>query len=256
MNTRAVSIGFPLGLLLLSGPAMRGQKPAEPSAAARTVQSVAAKPAGFPNSGESLNYKLIVPGGATLGEAHLRAAKSGEGWQFDFSLDISVPGFPIADRYRSRADREFCSLELEKETTHGQRRAHERTVFDYQAGRATRTTLIIDGGGHTDIGIGDCAHDGLDYIFYIRRELGLGHGVVPRGEVLFGATYSVRMEFAGVESVNVAGTRRQADHVILDVKGPASDSKIEVFFARDPAHTPLIVKAPLPLGTLSMELVR
>jgi hypothetical protein len=246
-----------LALLLLVTSAKSSQKPADPTAEAKPAQTAAApaKATGFPNTGESLNYALTWPGGATLGEAHLRAGKSDNGWQFDFSLDASVPGFAISDHYRSRANADFCSLQLEKETTHGQRHTHEKTVFDYKEGSATRTTLV-EGGGHTDIDINNCAHDGLDYVFYARRELGLGHGVPQREDVLFGASYSVRMEFAGVQDVTVSGKHRQADHVILYLKGPASDSKLEIFFERDPARTPLIIKAPLPVGTLSMELVR
>jgi hypothetical protein len=105
---------------------------------------------------------------------------------------------------------------------------------------------LVEGGGHTDIDINNCAHDGLDYVFYARRELGAGHGVPQEQDVLFGASYSARMEFAGVQEVTVGGKRRQADHVILYLKGPASDYKLEIFFERDPARTPLIVKAPLP----------
>jgi hypothetical protein len=198
---------------------------------------------------------LNWPGGASLGEAHLRATKGENGWQFDFSLDASIPGFTISDHYHSRANAGFCSLELEKQTTHGQRHTHEKTVFDYKEGSATRTTLV-EGGGHTDIDIDNCAHDGLDYVFYARRELGLGHGVPQEQDVLFGASYSARMQFAGVQDVTVGGKHRQADHVILYLKGPASDYKLDVFFDRDPSRTPLMVKAPLPVGTLSMELVR
>jgi hypothetical protein len=66
----------------------------------------------------------------------------------------------------------------------------------------------------------------------------------------------VRMEFAGVQDVTASGKRRSADHVIIYMKGPASDAKLEIFFERNPARTPLIIKAPLPIGTLSMELVR
>jgi len=271
MSKRAVFLGVLLGLLLLAAGARSWQKPADPpadakaapvaSAAAGTKDATPAKdspppqPTGFPNTGESLNYSLNWPGGASLGEAHLRAGKSDDGWQFDFSLDAAVPGFAVSDHYHSRANADMCSLELEKTSTHGRRRAHEKTVFDYKAGSATRTTLV-EGGGHTDIDINNCAHDGLDYVFYARRELGQGHGVPQRQDVLFGASYSVRMEFAGVQDVTVAGKRRQADHVILYLKGPASDSKLEMFFERNPARTPLIIKAPLPVGTLSMELVR
>jgi len=259
MSKRAVFGDVLLGLLLLAAVARSWQKPADPPIPAKdspsAKDSTPPKPTGFPHTGESLNYSLNWPGGASLGEAHLSASKSDKGWQFDFSLDASVPGFTVADHYHSRANADMCSLELEKTSTHGQRHAHEKTVFDYKQGSATRTTLT-EGGGHTDIDINNCAHDGLDYVFYARRELGQGHGVPQQQDVLFGASYSVRMEFAGVQDVTVAGKRRQADHVILYLKGPASDSKLEIFFERDPARTPLIIKAPLPVGTLSMELVR
>jgi hypothetical protein len=269
MSKRAVFLWVSLGLLLLAAAAPSWQKPADPPADPKAAQpapasaketasvkdSAPSKPTGFPNTGESLNYALTWPGGASLGEAHLRASKVDDGWRFDFALDASVPGFAVSDHYRSRANADFCSLELEKESTHGQRHTHEKTVFDYHEGSATRTTLV-EGGGHTDISISSCAHDGLDYVFYARRELGLGHGVPQEEDVLFGASYSVRMEFAGVQDVTVAGKHLQADHVILHLRGPAADSKLEIFFERNPARTPLIIKAPLPVGTLSMELVR
>jgi hypothetical protein len=262
MSKRAVWLCVLLGILLLAAAGSPWQKPADPPADAKAgppatpaKDATAPKATGFPNTGESLNYALKWPGGASLGEAHLSAAKTGGGWQFDFSMDASVPGFAVSDHYHSRANADFCSLQLEKETTHGAHHTHEKTVFDYKAGSATRTTLV-EGGGHTDIDINDCAHDGLDYVFYARRELGAGHGVPKEQDVLFGASYSAQMQFAGVQDVTVGGKHLQADHIIFNLKGPASDYKLEIFFDRDPARTPLIVKAPLPVGTLSMELVR
>ena len=243
------------------------QKPAGPPAAPKPVPAETAKaapppkpapapqPPAFLNGGESLDYTLHWPGGATLGEARLQASKTAGGWNFDFSMNASVPGFALTDHYHSRANNDFCSLELEKQTTHGKRNTHERTVFNYQDGSATRTTLV-KGGGHTDISIGDCAHDGLDFVYFARRELALGHGVPPQQDVLFGASYSVRMTFAGVESVAAAGKHYQADHCILHIAGPASDYQLDIYFERNPARTPLVIKAPLPLGTLSMELAR
>ena len=214
-----------------------------------------APPAEFLNGGESLTYSINWPGGANLGEAHLQAGKTGEGWQFDFSLSASVPGFAVSDHYHSRTNADFCALELEKQTQHGSRKAHERTVFNYQEGKATRTTLV-EGGGHTDIDISDCAHDGLDFIYYARREMALGHGVPKPQDVLFGALYAVSLDYAGVQDVVVGGKHRQADHIMLSVRGPASDTRAELFLARDAARTPLLVKVPFALGTFSMELVR
>jgi hypothetical protein len=276
MSNRSFFWCVSLGSLLLAAVAAAGwQKPADPPADAKAApattaaastpasaketapakDAAASQPAGFPNTGESLSYALKWPGGASLGEAHLSASKTSHGWQFDFSLDASVPGFGVSDHYHSRANTDFCSLELEKETTHGQRHTHEKTVFDYHAGTATRTTLA-PGGGHSDIDINDCAHDGLDYVFYARREMGAGHGVPQQQDVPFGALYSARMVFAGVQQVTVGGKRKLADHVNLYLRGPASDYELEMFLDRDPARTPLIVKVPLPVGNLSMELVR
>jgi hypothetical protein len=268
MSKRAVFLCASGALLVLAAVAAPWQNPVDSPAKGKAPQLAIAKqdaPAskealppkatGFPNTGESLNYSLKWPGGASMGEAHLGANKSDSGWQFDFSLDASVPGFAVSDHYHSRANADFCSLELEKLSTHGARHTHEKTVFDYKEGSAKRTTLV-EGGGHTDIDINNCAHDGLDFIFFARRELAQGRGVPRQQEVLFGATYSARLEFAGVQDVTVGGKRHQADHINLYLHGPASDYKLELFFDRDPARTPLIVKAPLPVGTLSMELVR
>jgi hypothetical protein len=64
------------------------------------------------------------------------------------------------------------------------------------------------------------------------------------------------MEYAGAQDVVLNDKRRQADRVVVYLKGPASDSSVEIFFDRDPARTPLIIRAPFALGTFSMELVR
>jgi len=47
-----------------------------------------------------------------------------------------------------------------------------------------------------------------------------------------------------------------ADHLVFSVKGPKSEFSVEVFYARDAARTPLLIKIPQAVGTLSMELVR
>ena len=74
--------------------------------------------------------------------------------------------------------------------------------------------------------------------------------------MLFGASYSARLVYTGAQDVTINDKRRQTDRVVLYLKGPASDSTVEIFFDRDPARTPLIVKAPFAMGTFSMELVR
>jgi len=211
-------------------------------------------PTGFPFTSETLNYSVNWPSGLSLGEAHLHAGKSDKGWQFDFSVDASVPGFAVTDHYYSTANADLCSLELEKQVSHGSHSGHEKTVFDYKAGTATRTTLV-EAGGHTDIDISSCAHDGLDYIFYARKELAAGR-VLPSQDVLFGASYSVKFDYVGQQEITVNEKKKQADRVMISLKGPSSDVSVEVFFDRDPARTPLLVKVPFSAGTFSMELVR
>jgi hypothetical protein len=42
----------------------------------------------------------------------------------------------------------------------------------------------------------------------------------------------------------------------VTLKGPATDTTFEIFFAKDTTRTPLLVRVPLALATFSMELVR
>jgi hypothetical protein len=54
----------------------------------------------------------------------------------------------------------------------------------------------------------------------------------------------------------MGGKDVQSDEVLCTVKGPSSQFTFEMYFARDPARSPLLVKAPFALGTFSMELIR
>ena len=64
------------------------------------------------------------------------------------------------------------------------------------------------------------------------------------------------MQFAGAQPIVVNGERADADRFTVTVKGPASETGFEIYLARDAARTPLVVKAPLALGSFSMELMR
>jgi len=44
--------------------------------------------------------------------------------------------------------------------------------------------------------------------------------------------------------------------VTSTVKGPASDVTVEVYYARDPARTPVLITIPVSLGKITLELVR
>ena len=218
----------------------------------------AAAQTGFPFTDESLNYTITWPSGLSLGEGRLTAARSKpskglpDRWEFQLALDAAAPGYAVADRYRAVASTDFCSCELEKNTSHGSRKSTERTTFDSSRGVAARTTK---GGGTSETPVAQCARDALTFVYYARGELSQGR--VPPGEtVLFGSSYQVRLEYTGPQSVMVSGTKAEADRVTARVKGPASDTSLEIYYARDPARTPLVVRVPLSLGTLSMELVR
>jgi hypothetical protein len=118
----------------------------------------------------------------------------------------------------------------------------------------TRKT-IPNGGGQSEFSIPDCVKDGLTMLFYARRELGQGR--VPAGQqILFGGLYDLSLTYAGEQTVQVGGKAAVSDKVIGSVKGPSSTETFEMYFARDPARTPLLVKVPFAVGRFSMELVR
>jgi len=202
---------------------------------------------------ESLRYAVNWPSGLSLGEASLSSRRSGAGWEFDFTLDAGIPGFPIADRFHSVTDGNLCSQEFERDTRHGSKKSSEKSTFDYRDGFAHRKTA---NGGTSDVGIpARCAMDALAYLYSARNAL--ARGSVPQPDKLyFGSAYAVRLENIGQQSVTVAGKPTESDHVTVHLQGPASNSTFEIFFARDAARTPLLVKIPSGVGTISLELAR
>jgi hypothetical protein len=67
----------------------------------------------------------------------------------------------------------------------------------------------------------------------------------------------VQQSYTGAQSITLADKKPETtDHLVFQVKGPKSDFSVEVFYARDAARTPLLIKIPQAVGTLSMELVR
>ncbi|MCP5116947.1 MAG: DUF3108 domain-containing protein, partial [bacterium] len=127
---------------------------------------------------ETLHYAVNWPSGLSLGEASMSAthAKGGEGtpprWTFEFQLEAAVPGVTIADEFLATATDELCSLEFEKNLKHGEREARERITFHQSSGTATRETL--EGGGSSEVPIGDCAKDAVTFLYHLRDELSRG----------------------------------------------------------------------------------
>src|SRR6266545_610478 len=215
--------------------------------------TLCAEQGGAPVQDENLAYTINWPSGLSLGEAHLISHQAGERWYFEMALDTGVPGFPVSDHFRSSTNPDLCSVEFERETLHGKRRAHEKTTFDYKTGSAQRVTL--SGGGKTSVRIPACARDALAYVMFARRELGQGR-VPPAATVFYGAQYRVKADFIGPQNVTYNEKKAKADKLVVSLKGPASDVNVEVYFALDAARTPLAIRVPLSVGMVSMELVR
>lgn len=221
--------------------------------------AIAAAPVGPPPfDNETLRYNINWPSGLSLGEAQLRAtrskpaADSAEKRLLEFDLDAAVPSFAVTDRYRSDASADFCSMQFQKTATHGRKKTDEKTTFDSHAGTATRETK---GGGKSELKASSCSHDALAFLYYVRRELSQGR-IPPPQTVFFGAAYEIRVEFAGTQKIRIGDTLVDADRLTASVKGGSSDISFEVFFLKDAARTPALVRVPLALGTFSMELVR
>ena len=221
--------------------------------------AMAAAPASSPVvQNEQVHYNINWPSGLSLGEAELSASSSAASanseprLHFGFDLDASIPGFSVTDRYRSEASGDFCSVEFQKNATHGKKKTEEKTTFDPQAGTATRET---EGGGKSQIQAPQCARDALALLYYVRHELSQGR-IPPPQTVYFGSTYEISVAFAGTQSIRVADKPVDADRVTASVKGPSSGISFEVYFLKDRARTPALVRVPLALGTFSMELVK
>jgi hypothetical protein len=215
---------------------------------------------GFPFQNETLRYNVNWPSGLSLGEAVVTAnndtaSKSGAAWSFALNLTVGIPGFPLADIYRSTAAATgLCSTELKREISHGSKKVTEKTTFDQKSGTAKRQTVSPAGGGASDLSFHGCGQDALAFWFFARRELGQGR-VPPPETIFFGSGYAARMEYTGAQTIPVAEKPTVTDHLVAHVKGPASDFTFEVFYARDAARTPLLIKIPVTVGTISLELV-
>ena len=212
-------------------------------------------------SGETLHYSINWPSGLSLGEATLHSDKtaggteSAPGWEFDFDLDASVPGFAIRDQYRSTANPDYCSWQLDKKVAHGARNSEERVIFDPASNTATRETVRGGGiAGTSQLSVPICARDALTLLQFVRRELAQGR--LPSSQpAILGAAYQVRLEYLGTASVRLANQEIDADRFRTSIKGPASDLTLEVFFRRDAARTPVMIKIPLSLAIFTVELI-
>ena len=202
---------------------------------------------------EHLHYNINWPSGLNLGEAQLRSVAKQGNLDMELTIDAGVPGFPVTDRYRSKATAAMCAIEFEKDLLHGKKSVKETTKFDTVRGIAVRETK--GGGGKTESPIGPCTKDALSFLGFIREELAKGRVPSPQ-TIFFGAAYTIRVQHAGTQKLTLPEGPVEVDKLVAVVKGKASDVTFEIYIAKDRARTPVLVKAPLAMGVFSMELVR
>jgi len=212
----------------------------------------------LPFESETLHYAVNWPSGLSLGEAKMSATKAkpaggaADRWEFELKLDAAVPGFSVADTYRSTASDALCSTLFEKDSSHGARKTRERTTFDHRSLTATRETL--GGGGKSEFSIPACARDALSYLYYVRSELVRGR-IPPSQGVYFGGSYDVQWAYGGRQNVRAADTAVESDRMVVTFKGKASNLTFEIFFGLDAARRPVLIRVPLQMGAFSMQLV-
>ena len=211
---------------------------------------------GFPFQDESLHYTINYTSGLSLGDANLSAHKTSGGWDFTITADATLAGFGIKDKYTSSMATGYCSTELVRDTMHGAKSSKEKMTFDAEKHTARRVTEFPNDGGMTDLQTGQCGRDAIAFLYFARKELGQGR-VAPPQTVYFGSAYSVQQTYTGAQNVTLADKKPElTDHLVYTVKGPKANFNFEVFYARDAARTPLLIKIPQTAGSLSMELVR
>jgi hypothetical protein len=214
---------------------------------------------------ETLHYVVNWQSGLSLGEATLNSnralwvvgGKESARWSFDLDIDASVPGFAIRDQYDSTAGAgagaDICSAKLDKTVRRGSRKSEETVTFDQDQHTVTRETHPYGIGGKSDASVSPCSRDALAFLQFVRQELAQGR-MVPQQPVVLGGLYNVRLEFGGTETIKKLGQPVQADRIHATIKGPASETGVDVFFAKDEVRTPVLARIPLSLGTFTVEL--
>jgi hypothetical protein len=205
-----------------------------------------------PLKSETLHYSISWPSGLSLGEGTLTSALTGDEWKFTVALQASLPGFSLEETADSKASTGFCSAQLNKQWTRGKKKGQETTDFDAVKLSAKRKTK---GGGESDVVISNCGRDALAYLFFARRELAQGR--IPNSQsVLYGAPYQATLQYKGSQPVRLGADTVEAEHLDATIKGPASEFVVEMYFAKDPVRTPVMIRVPSVLGKFTLELVR
>ena len=203
------------------------------------------------SDGERLIYDITWPSGLSLGETEFLARANAAGWAFEATITATLPTLEIRDEYHSKADSGLCSSEFEKNAKHGDTKIREGVEFDQTNHRATRKSL--GGRGESEFAIPPCARDGLAFLYFLRQQLAAGR-IPPPDDINFGAQYQISVTYLESVEIVVAGARRRADRILVDLTGPKSQHGFEILFGQDAARTPLLMHIPFEMGTFSLRL--
>ena len=220
-------------------------------ATARSATAETPVPTPF-RSGERLRYEVVWPSGLSLGDAEFSAVATQSGWSFRSKLTASLPNFEIRDDYVSETGPNLCSSSFHKEFQHGRKTAKETVTFDQDEHRAHRES--DGGGGESEFSVPPCARDALAFLYFLRQDLARGR-ISPPDDINFGGQYMITITYAETRQIEISGAKREADRILVDVMGEKSQHSFEIFFGKDEARTPLIVRVPFELGTFSLRLV-
>lgn len=204
------------------------------------------------SDGEQLSYEVTWPSGLGLGQTSFLARATIEGWDFRMSVQASLPILEIQDKYHAKATTELCSTEFSKNTIRGQKKAQEQIRFDQRDHKATRSTVT---GGKNTFPIPPCARDSLTFLYFLREQLAAGR-IPPPDDVYFGAQYQVVLTYLETRNIEVANTLHLTDRILIDIQGPKSELNFEIFFSKDEARIPLLIRIPFEAGTFSLRLVQ
>ena len=200
---------------------------------------------------EATRYQVSWPSGLSLGDGQLLSTKDGDKWKFTLKLEAAIPGFKVQDVFHSTVDRNLCSVDLVKESTHGTRKAKETSTYTHPTG----TRITSHGGGKSEFPVPACAHDALGFLFVVREQLAKGKVPTPQ-QIFFGAANDVRFVLVGPEKVTVGEIPTDTEHFKITVKGPSSRFEFDAYFATDEPRTLALVRVPFMMGSFSLEWVR
>jgi hypothetical protein len=245
--------------LLFCAAAIHGQQPGQASA---PLPKLTAPAANLPLPGaETLTYQVdwrLLPAGTVT----MRLEQHGP--QEQLSVTAATLGsisllYRVNDRFQSVFDRATgCSQTLSKQTEEGRRRVNTDVRFDYADHRMVQTEKNL-GRNSNKLGNGPlpaCATDILSSIFYIATQpLSPGQGFsFPLADSL--RTVAVDLKVQARENIKVpAGSfstvrvEPTAEPGIVRNRG-----QIWIWYSDDARHIPVLMKARLFWGTVTLRL--